>query len=99
MNRNRDSGFDFLGETHRVPIGKANATMTHGVSDCLRLVRPMDADAFFVERDPDHADATIGTWRQHIEIAAALAVLKHLLVVTKAWQLRDAADFPLPNRR
>ena len=57
----------------------------------------MDADAFFVERDPDHADRTIWTRREHMEITAAHAVLQHLFVPAKPWQLSDLGHFPFAN--
>jgi len=58
----------------------------------------MKTDAFFVERNPDHADRAVWTRWKHVEITATLAVFEHFFVVTERRQLCDPAHFPFTNR-
>src|SRR5437773_944054 len=99
VNRNRNAGFHFLRETHDVPVGEPDTTMTDGATDRLWLASSVQANAFFVKRNPDHTHWAVRTRRQHMEITAALAVFEHLFIVTKPWQLRDPAHFPFTYRR
>ena len=58
----------------------------------------MDADPFFVERNPEHTNRASRTGRQHVEMAAPLPVLQHLFVVAKPGPLGYSLDFPVANR-
>ena len=94
MNRDGDAGFYFLREPDDVPVCQPNTAMTGGATDRLRGVGTVEANAFLIERDPDHADGTVRTGRQHVEVTAALTVFEHLFVVAESWQLRYALHFP-----
>src|SRR5207247_7343216 len=99
MNRNAVAAFYFRGETHDVPIGKPNTTVTSSVADRIGLIGPVNTDTFFVECNPHYADRISWARREQMKIAAALAVLKHLFVVTKSRHLGDSPDFPFANGR
>src|SRR6266480_2594535 len=99
MNRNAVAAFYFRGETHDIPIGKTNAAMTCRTADRIRFVRSMNTDTLFVECNPHYTNRISWAWRKQMEIAAALAVLKHLFVVTKSRHLGDSPDFPFANGR
>lgn len=72
--------------------------MAHSVADRTGIVGTVNADAFFVQRNPHHAYRIPRPGWEHVEIDAALAVLEHLLVVTKSGQLGDASHLPLTDR-
>src|SRR5204863_7969624 len=55
--------------------------------------------AFLVKRDPHNAHRIPWSGWQHVEIAAAFAVLQHFFVVSKRWQFGDASHFPVTDRR
>jgi len=57
----------------------------------------MDADAFFVQRNPENANRTSRTGRQHVEMATPLPVLQHFFVVAKPRPLGHSLDFPISN--
>ena len=57
----------------------------------------MDADPFFVERNPEHANRASRTGRQHVEMATPLPVLQHFFVVAKPRPLRHSPDFLISN--
>jgi len=97
MNRDVIAWFYFCRETDDVPIGQTNAAVACSAADRTGLVGAVDADAFFVERDPHHAHRITRTWWEQVKIAAALAVLEHLLVVTKSGHLGDPAHLPLTD--
>src|ERR1051326_6540838 len=59
----------------------------------------MDADAFFVQRNPHHAHRITRPGRKQMKIAAALPVLEHFLIVTESGHLRDTPYFPFANGR
>jgi len=59
----------------------------------------MDADPFFVERNPEHANRASRTGRQHVEMATPLPVLQHFFVVAKPRPLGHSPDFPISNGR
>ncbi len=99
MNRNAVAAFYFRGETHDVPIGKTNTTVAGRAADRIGLMGSMDTDTLFVECNPDYTNRISWAWREQMEIAAALAVLKHLFVVTKSRHLGDSPDFPFANGR
>ena len=63
MDGNGDAGFNFLGEADDVPVSETNATVADGAADGFRFVRAVNPDAFFVQRNPDHADGTVRTGR------------------------------------
>src|SRR5207237_8070594 len=99
--RSRDSvaTFYFCREPDNIPIRKANTAVACGTADKVGVIGSMDADPFFIERNPYHSDRIIRTARNQMEITAAFAVLKHFLVPTKRRHLRNSAYFPLADRR
>ena len=98
MNRDVIALFYFCGKPDHVPIRQANAAVAHSVSDRTRIVGAVNADAFFVKRDPHHAYRISRPGWEHVEIAAAFAVLEHFLVVTKPGQFGDASHLPVTDR-
>ena len=70
--------------------------MAHSASNRTGIVGAVNADAFLVKRDPHHAYRIPRPGGKHVEIAAAFAMLEHLLVVTKPGQLGDARTFQSP---
>src|SRR5258707_24107 len=99
MNRDRVATFYFCRETDNVPVGKANTAMARSPANRVRIVSAVDADSFFIKRDPHYTDRIVGSRREQVEISAPLAVLKHLLVPTERRHLRDPPHFPFTNRR
>src|SRR6266511_1455404 len=98
MNRDVVAWFYFCCETDDVPIGQTNATVACSTADRTRLVSAVHADAFFVERDPHHANRITRSRRKQMKIAAPHPMLEHFLVVTERGHLCDAAHFPFANR-
>ncbi len=96
LNRNRNAGFHFLGETDDVPVGEPNTAMARSATNCFGFVRAMEPDPFLVKRNPDHPDWTVRTGRQDMEISAALAVFKHLFVVAKLGSFATPRTFHSP---
>src|SRR6266567_5004258 len=99
MNPDSVATFYFCRETHNIPIGKANTAVTRGTANRVGVIGSMDADPFFIERNPYHSDWIIWTAWKQVEIAAAFAVLKHFPVPTKRRHLRNPAYFPLADGR
>src|SRR5947207_6796109 len=99
MNRHSVPTFYFCRKTTIVPVGKAITTVALGAADGIGIVCPVDTDSLLVKRDPYHSDRIIRTGWEKVEISAACAVLKHFLVPTKRWHLRNPAYFPLANGR
>ncbi len=97
VDRDWRSNFDPLDETNYIPVGKPDAAMTDGMSYGIRSGRAMDADPFFVERNPEHANRASRTGRQHVEMATPLPVLQHFFVVAKPRPLGHSPDFPISN--
>src|SRR6266571_3211934 len=97
MNRDVVAWFYFCRETDDVPIGQTNAAMTCSAANRTGVVGAMDADAFFVERDPHHADRITRPRRKQMKIAAPPPVLEHFLVVTERGHLGDPAHLPLTD--
>src|SRR5437667_9807672 len=98
MNRDVVAWLYFCREPDDVPVGKTNAAMAGGTTDRIGTVRAVNADSFFVECDPYHPNWVARTWRKQIEIAATLAVMEHLLVVTESRHVRDPAHFAFADR-
>src|SRR5438874_7892165 len=99
MNRDVIAWFYFCRETDDVPIGQTNAAVARRAANRTGLVGAVDADAFFVERDPHHAHRITRSRRKQMKIAAPLSMLEHFLVVTERGHLRDASHFPFANGR
>src|SRR5438552_1139193 len=99
MNRDVVAWFYFCRQTDDVPVGQTNATVTCSATDRIRLVGAVDANAFFVERDPHHAHRIARSRRKQMKIAAPLSMLKHFLVVPESGHLRYAAHFPFTDGR
>src|SRR5437016_5998212 len=99
MNRNAVAVFYFRDDTHDVAIGKTNTTVAGRAADRIGLIGSMDTDTLFVECNPHYTNRISWAWREQMEIAAALAALKHFLVVAKNWHLGDSPDFPFANGR
>ena len=59
----------------------------------------MDADSFFIERDPENAHRTPRAGRQHIKMTASLTMLQHFFVVAEPGPFRNSLNFPISNRR
>src|SRR5438094_10535910 len=97
MNGDLVAWFYFCCETDDVPIGETNAAVACSVTNRIWTVGAVDADAFFVERDPHHAHRITRSWRKQMKIAAPLSMLEHFLVVTERGHLRDASHFPFAN--
>src|ERR1051325_3460945 len=97
MNRDAVAWFYFCRETDDIPVGQTNAAVACSAPDRIRLVGAVDANAFFVERDPHHAYRIARPRREQMKIAAALAVLEHFFIVTESRHLRDAPYFPFAN--
>src|SRR5205823_12623052 len=97
VDRDRRSNFDPRGEADDVPVGKPDAAMTDGMSYGIRSGRAMDADPFFVERKPEHANRASRAGRQHVGMATPLPVLQHFFVVAKPRPLGHSPDFPISN--
>src|SRR5439155_21437724 len=83
MNRDVVAWFYFCRETDDVPIGQTNAAVARRAANRTGLVGAVDADAFFVERDPHHAHRITRSRRKQMKIAAPLSMLEHFLVVTE----------------
>src|SRR5437667_6774486 len=71
--------------------------MTDGMSYGIRRSRTMDADAFFVQRNPENANRASRTGRQHVEMATPLPVLQHFFVPAKPRPFGHSLDFPISN--
>ena len=98
MNRDVVAWLYFCREPDDVPVGKTNTAMAGGVANRIGTVGAMNPDSFSVECDPHHPNWIARTGWKQMKIAAALAVLKHFLVVTKGRHLRDASYFPFADR-
>src|SRR6266853_6549356 len=99
MNRDVVAFFYFCRETDDVPISQANAAVACSTANRTRVVGAVDADAFFVERDPYHTHRITRSRRKQMKIAAPPSMLEHLLIVTENGHLRDASHFPFANGR
>src|SRR5256886_10735853 len=97
MNRDVVAFFYFCRQTDDVPISQANAAVACSTANRTRVVGAVDADAFFVERDPHHTHRITRSRRKQMKIAAPLPVLEHFLVVTERGHLGDAAHLPLTD--
>src|SRR5438034_6405577 len=97
MNGDVVARFNFCSKSHHIPIRQTNATVACGVANRTRIVGAVNANAFFVECNPHDADWISRAWREQMKIAAALAVLEHLLVPTKSGQLCDPAHLPFTD--
>src|SRR5882724_689191 len=98
MNRDSVASFYFGRKTNDIPIRKANTAVACGTANRIGVIGSMDADSFFIKRDPHYTDGIVGTGREQVEISAALAMLKHLLVPTERWHFCDPPHFPFTNR-
>ena len=79
-------------------IGHANTAVAAGVANRRGIVGAMDTDAFFVKRDPHHADRISRARSEQVKIAAAFSVLEHFLVPAKRGHFGDPAHLPLADR-
>src|SRR5438552_14575920 len=92
-------GLTFWGEADDIPVSETNATVADGAADSFRFVRAVNPDDFFVQRNPDHADGTVRSGREHVEIAASPAILQHRRVPSESGQFHHALHSPFSNRR
>ena len=90
---------DQILDLRRVPVRGANATVTSGAPDRLRIVCAVNPDPGFVQAHPENADRIVRTGRQIEVIVRAHAVVEHAFVMPKPGQRRDAEDFPHAFRR
>ena len=73
--------------------------MAGGVANRRGIVGTVNTDAFFVKRDPHHADGISRAGSEQAKIAAARSVPEHFLVPTKRRHFGDSAYLPFADRR
>jgi hypothetical protein len=97
MNGDVVARFYFCGKPHHIPIGETNATVARSVANRTRIVRAVNADSFFIERNLHVTYRIPRTWWEQIKIPATLPVLEHLPIVTKSRELRNPTHLPLTD--
>ena len=85
-------------ESSRVPIRQADAPMAGRTTNRIRAVGTMNADALFVQTNPDNPDRITGTGRDSIKMAASPPVIQHSFVPAENRHSRDFHYFPGANR-
>src|SRR2546425_7927103 len=90
-----DEVFDSRG----VPIREANAAVTGGSTNRLRIVCAMNADAGFVQAHPNYTDEIVRAGRKIVIIFRANSVVEHSFVVAEPWPGRRALNLPGPDWR
>src|SRR5262245_10571109 len=77
-----------------VPVGEANATMARGATDCLWIIRAVNADARFVQPHPQNANEIVRSRREIVIIFSSHAVVQHAFVVTEPGPDVRTQNFP-----
>src|SRR5437660_9117745 len=82
-----------------VPIREANATVTGGAADRLRIVCAVNADAGFIQAHPNYTDEIVRARQKVVIIFRANSVVEHSFVVAEPWPGRRALNLPGPDWR
>jgi len=78
-----------LGSFHDVPFGESNAVVPHVWGGGIEVI---DANALFVQRDPNDIRRIVWTRRQFVKVRAALSLFERTLVVTEIFHFCDGRD-------
>ena len=82
-----------------VPVRQPNATVTRGPANCFRIVRAVNADTWFVQPHPEHADEVVRAGRKIVIVLSPHTVVEHAFVVAEPRPNGHAENFPCANGR
>ena len=99
VNLDRHSHGHLIDYSSCVPVRQADAPVAARTTDGVRAVGPMNADALFVQTNPDDPNRITWTRRDGIKVAASPSMIQHCFVPTENGHCRDFHDFPCTNRR
>lgn len=73
--------------------------VTHVWVDGIGVIGAIDANALFVQRDPNDTRRIILTRRQHVKVRAALLIFERILVIAEIFHFRDGRDIAFSDGR
>src|SRR5205823_10149153 len=82
-----------------VPVRQANAAMTGGAADCLRIVGAVNADAGLVQTHPKDANEVVRAWWKIVIVFRAHAVVEHAFIVAEPRPDIRTQNLPGAHRR
>src|SRR5439155_15461868 len=77
-----------------VPVCEANTTVACGAANCLGIIRPVNADAWFIQPHPENAHQVVRARWEIVIVLSAHTVVQHAFIVTEPWPDSRPQNFP-----